>query len=240
MTRYAKDGQKITRLLPGEAPMKLLLVEDHRKLVDALSHVLKKSGYAVDTALDGETGIEMAASGVYDIIILDRMLPRRDGLAFLREFRGLGFASPVLMLTAKDAPRDRVEGLDAGADDYLVKPFFTDELLARLRALTRRKGRDLVGDTVCAAGLTLDPLRSEVSRNGEGIHLTVKETLLLELLMRNPGQVVTKERIMEKVWGYNAETEMANVDLYIYYLRKKLNGDCIKTVRGVGYYFHGE
>ncbi|HWQ62426.1 MAG TPA: response regulator transcription factor [Negativicutes bacterium] len=221
--------------------MKLLLVEDHRQLVDALSHVLKKSGYAVDIALDGETGIEMAASGVYDIIILDRMLPRRDGLALLRELRGMGFDTPVIMLTARDAPQDRVEGLDAGADDYLVKPFFTDELLARLRALARRKGKDLVGNTVCAAGLTLDPLRGEVSRNGEtAIHLTVKETLLLELLMRNQGQVVPKERIMEKVWGYNAETDMANVDLYIYYLRKKLAGDNIKTVRGVGYYFDGE
>lgn len=241
MTPYAMEGEKETRLFCCEASMKLLLVEDHRQLVDALSHVLKRSGYAVDVALDGETGIEMAASGIYDIIILDRMLPRRDGIAFLRDLRGMGFDTPVIMLTAKDAPQDRVAGLDAGADDYLVKPFFTDELLARLRALARRKSRDLVGNTVCAAGLTLDPLRSEVSRNGdEAIHLTVKETLLLELLMRNQGQVVPKERIMEKVWGYNSETDMANVDLYIYYLRKKLTGDKIKTVRGVGYYFDGE
>jgi DNA-binding response OmpR family regulator len=226
--------------LPDEAEMKLLLVEDHRQLVDALCHALKRNGYVIDFALDGETGIEMAASGVYDIIILDRMLPRRDGLAVLRDLRGLGLDTPVIMLTARDAPYDRVEGLDAGADDYLVKPFFTDELLARLRALARRKSKGLVGDKLHAAGLTLDPLRGEVSRDGEIVHLTVKETLLLELLMRNQGQVVPKERIMEKVWGYNAETDMANVDLYIHYLRKKLAGDNIKTVRGVGYYFDGQ
>jgi Response regulators consisting of a CheY-like receiver domain and a winged-helix DNA-binding domain len=217
--------------------MKLLLVEDHRKLAEALGHTLKKCGYAVDTALDGETGIEMATNGVYDIIVLDRMLPCRDGIAFLKEYRSLGFDTPVLMLTAKDALQDRVEGLDAGADDYLTKPFFTDELLARLRALTRRKSKDLVGNTICAAGLTFDPLRGEVRKSGEVIHLTPKESLLLELLMRNIGQVVPKERIMEKVWGYNTETEIANVDLYIFYLRKKLNVENIRTVRGIGYYF---
>ncbi len=219
--------------------MKLLLVEDNRKLADALGHVLKTNGYAVDTALDGETGLEMAVSGVYDIIILDRMLPLIDGMAFLKEFRSLGFHTPILILTAKDAPKERVEGLDAGADDYLVKPFFTEELLARLRALTRRKGKDLVGDTISIDGLTLKPLLGEVTKGEETIHLTVKESLLLELLMRNNGQVVPKERIMEKVWGYNVDTDIASVDLYIYYLRKKLQIPNIKTVRGVGYYFHG-
>jgi len=219
--------------------MKLLLVEDNRKLVEALGHVLKTHGYAVDTAQDGETGLELAVSGVYDIIILDRLLPRMDGMTFLKEFRGLGYHTPILILTAKDAPQDRVDGLDAGADDYLVKPFFTEELLARLRALTRRKGKDLVGDTISIDGLTLKPLLGEVTKGDETIHLTVKESLLLELLMRNHGQVVPKERIMEKVWGYNVDTDIASVDLYIYYLRKKLQIPNIKTVRGVGYYFHG-
>jgi two-component system copper resistance phosphate regulon response regulator CusR len=219
--------------------MKLLLVEDNRKLVDALSQVLKSNGYAVDSAQDGETGLEMAVSGVYDIIILDRMLPRMDGMSFLKEFRSLGYHTPILILTAKDAPKERVEGLDAGADDYLVKPFFTEELLARLRALTRRKGKDLVGDTISIDGLTLKPLLGEVTKGDKTIHLTVKESLLLELLMRNHGQVVPKERIMEKVWGYNVDTDIASVDLYIYYLRKKLQIPNIKTVRGVGYYFHG-
>ncbi|BBB90399.1 MAG TPA: response regulator transcription factor [Methylomusa anaerophila] len=216
--------------------MKLLLVEDESKLTDALSHLLKKNGYAVDTAMDGETGIEMAATGAYDALILDRMLPALDGLSLLREIRSLGFDTPVLFLTAKDGAKDRVEGLDAGADDYLVKPFFADELLARLRALIRRKSRNLVGDSLEAAGLILYPLRCEVMKNGKVIHLTVKETHLLELLMNNYGQVITKERIMEKVWGYNSETEITNVDLYIHYLRKKLNVPYIKTVRGVGYY----
>ena len=198
---------------------------------------LKKNGYCVDTAADGETGAEMAATGVYDLIVLDRMLPRRDGLAVLRELRSQGFDTPVLFLTAKDAPKDRVEGLDAGADDYLVKPFATEELLARLRVLTRRRNKDFVGERIAAAGLTLDPLRGEVTKGGELFRLTVKETLLLEFLMRNAGQVMTKERLFEKVWGYASETELANVDLYIHYLRKKLNVSAIKTVRGVGYYF---
>lgn len=217
--------------------MRLLLVEDENRLSEALAHLLKKSGYCVDTAADGETGTEMATTGVYDLIVLDRMLPRRDGLAVLREFRSQGFDTPVLFLTAKDAPKDRVEGLDAGADDYLVKPFSTEELLARLRVLIRRRNKDFVGECVAAAGLTLDPLRGEVTKGTELFHLTVKETLLLEFLMRNAGQVMTKERLFEKVWGYASETELANVDLYIHYLRKKLNVSSIKTVRGVGYYF---
>ena len=216
--------------------MKLLLVEDELKLTGALSHILKKNGYSVDTAIDGETGIEMASTGFYDIIILDRMLPRRNGIVMLKELRNLGFDTPVLMLTAKDSPKDRVEGLDAGADDYVVKPFSTDELLARLRALTRRKSKDFVGDTVSIAGLTLNPLRGEVTKGNSVIHLSVKESLLLDLLMRNLGQVMTKERILEKVWGYNSDTDIASVDLYIHYLRKKLNVKNIITVRGVGYF----
>jgi len=220
--------------------MKLLLVEDERKIVEALSYLLKKNGYVVDIAMDGETGMEMAITGVYDIIVLDCMLPRRDGISFVKELRSLGFDAPVLFLTAKDAPKDRVAGLDAGADDYLVKPFYTDELLARVRALTRRKGKNFIGDTISAAGLTLNPLGGQVSKGDEVIHLTVKESLLLEVLMRNFGQVMTKERIMEKVWGYNSETDIANVDLYIYYLRRKLNISNIKTVRGVGYFLQGD
>lgn len=217
--------------------MKLLIVDDESKLIEALAYLLKKSGYAVDTAMDGDTGIEMAVTGVYDLIILDCMLPRQNGIDLLKELRSLGFDTPVLFLTAKDAPEDRVEGLDAGADDYLTKPFFTEELLARIRALTRRKAKNIVEETISAAELTLNPLRKEVIKGGEAIHLTVKETLLLELLMRNSGLVITKERIMEQVWGYNSDTAITNVDLYIYYLRKKLNISMIKTVRGVGYFF---
>jgi DNA-binding response OmpR family regulator len=216
--------------------MRLLLVEDERRFSEALAHILKKEGYAVDTAADGETGLDMAATGVYDILILDRMLPRRDGISILKAFRSLGFDTPVLFLTAKDTPEDRVEGLDFGADDYLSKPFSTQELLARLRALTRRKGKALVENTLTVAGWALNPLRSEVTTKNQTIKLTVKEALLLELLMQNYGLVVSKSRILEKVWGYYADIELANVDLYIHYLRKKLNTSLIKTVRGVGYY----
>jgi len=220
--------------------MHLLLVEDEQRLSEALSHILKKRGYAVDTATDGETGLNMAATGVYDILILDRMLPQRDGMSLLKEFRLLGFDTPVLFLTAKDLPKDRVEGLDAGADDYLVKPFSTEELLARIRALGRRKNKELTEDLLSVADWVLNPLRSEVLKDNQMIKLTLKESLLLELLMRNHGIVVSKERILEKVWGYHADIELANVDLYIHYLRKKMNTSLIKTVRGVGYYLEVE
>ena len=220
--------------------MQLLLVEDEQSLSETLSRLLKKKGYAVDTAADGETGLEMAVTGIYDMLILDRMLPRRDGLSLLQEFRLLGFNTPVLFLTAKSSPQDCVEGLDAGADDYVTKPFSTEELLARIRALTRRKNKQLTEDTVSAAGWVLNPLRSEVMVDKQAIKLTIKESLLLELLMRNYGLVVSKDRILEKVWGYYSEIDVANVDLYIHYLRKKLKTPLIKTVRGIGYYLKEE
>ncbi len=215
--------------------MKLLLLQNEEKLVEVLSHLLRKNGFIVDSALDGETGIEMACTGVYDVIILDHMLPKRDGLSLLKEFRSLGHSTLVLFLTAKDAPEDRAEGLNAGADDYMLKPFFAVELLARLRALTRRKDKELVETSFNANGLFFDPLRSEVIKDDEVISLTLKESQLLELLFRNHGRVVTKEWIMQKIWGYNSETGMATINLYVHYLRKKLNIS-IKTVRGVGYY----
>lgn len=216
--------------------MKLLLVEDEVKLREALTHLLTGSGYTVDAVGDGLAGAEMAATGVYDVIILDRMLPGLDGVSVLRELRELGLDTPVIFLTAKDSPADRVDGLNAGADDYLVKPFYADELLARLRVLTRRRGREYVGDTLKAAGLTLDPLRGEVRRGQEAFQLTARESSLLEVLMRNAGCVVTKDRIMEKVWGYNAEIDFASIDVYIHHLRRKLGLTAIRTVRGVGYY----
>ncbi len=216
--------------------MKLLLVEDEERLLETLSHILRKNGYVVDTAADGETGAELASTGVYDIIILDRMLPLQDGLSILKEFRRCGFDTPVMFLTAMDDPKDRVEGLDSGADDYLTKPFSTEELLARLRALGRRKSKDLLENVISAAGMTLDPLRCELIKENELIHLTAKESQVLELLMHNYGHVVTKERILEKIWGYNSDIDVANVDLYVHYLRKKLKTSSIKTARGIGYY----
>lgn len=216
--------------------MKLLLVEDESRLADALCHLFKKNGFVVDTAQDGETGIEMACTEAYDIIILDRMLPSKDGLSLLREFRSLGYETPVMFLTAKDSPEDRAEGLNAGADDYVVKPFFNVELLARIRALGRRRNKELQENVLTADDLVFDPQRNQVVKSDEVIHLTFKEAQLLELLIRNHGRVVTKERIVQKVWGYNAETDFTTVNLYVHNLRKKLDIPNLKTVRGVGYY----
>ena len=216
--------------------MKLLLVDDEKNLTEALSYLLKKNGFVVDVASDGETGIEMACTGSYDIIILDRMLPGQDGLSVLQEFRSLGHDTPVMILTAKDTPEDRAEGLNAGADDYLVKPFFTVELLARVNAFARRRSKVMVENILTADDLVFDPQRGQVTKSEETIQLTLKESQLLELLIRNHGLVVTKERILEKVWGYNSDTEENTINIYIHYLRKKLNISNLKTVRGVGYY----
>ena len=219
--------------------MRLLLVEDEARLNEALSYILKKNKYAVDSAFDGITGQDMAETGIYDVIILDRMLPGREGLAILKDIRSKGIKAPVLILTAKDAIADRVEGLDAGADDYLVKPFSTDELLARIRALGRRQAELIEGDCLHAASLVLYPIRCEAECCGATVRLTMKETQLLELFMRNKGQVITREQILDRVWGIDSEVEMNNVEIYIYYLRKKLEplpADIrIETIRGIGY-----
>jgi len=221
--------------------MRLLLVEDEHRLADALTYILKKNNYGVDTAYDGETGQEMAETGVYDLIILDRMLPMKEGVEVLKELRRKGIGTPVILLTAKDSVDNRIEGLDAGADDYLIKPFSTGELLARIRALGRRKGAQLTGDKIEAFGLALDPLRCEVVKGTDSVKLTLKESLLLELFMRNPGQVLTKEQILDRVWGLDSDVELGNVEIYIHYLRKKIKfGEIsIQTIRGVGYCLNG-
>lgn len=216
--------------------MRLLLVEDESKLSEALAHLFKKNGFVVDVAADGETGIDLACTGVYDTIVLDRMLPKQDGLSMLKEFRSLGHDTPVIFLTAKDDPEERAEGLNAGADDYLVKPFYTVELLARLRALTRRRGKAMTANILVFEDLVFDPQRGEVTKNGEVINLTYKESQLLELLIRNQGQVVTKDKIIQKVWDFNADPDPTTINLYVHYLRKKLSLDSLVTVRGVGYF----
>lgn len=219
--------------------MRLLLVEDEERLSDALAFILKKNKYGVDTAFDGITGLEMAETGIYDLIILDRMLPGKEGVEVLKSLRKSGVKTPVLMLTAKDSISDRVEGLDAGADDYLVKPFSTDELLARIRALGRRQVEQLQSDSLKAASIVLYPQRAELQCGDEVIKLTLKETQLLELFLRNKGQVISREQILDRVWGLEADVEMNNIEIYIYYLRKKLEpaqGKVrIETVRGIGY-----
>lgn len=219
--------------------MRLLLVEDEKRLSDALVYIFKKNNYGVDVAYDGVTGQEMAETGIYSLIILDRMLPKKEGVLVLKELRGNGIKTPVLLLTAKDAIEDRVEGLDAGADDYLVKPFATEELLARVRALARRQNEQLHSEKVQVASLILDPLHCEVTHGNEIIKLTVKESQLLELFMHNRGQVITREQILDRIWGLDSDVELNNVEIYIHYLRKKIDfEECrirLETVRGVGY-----
>jgi len=171
------------------------------------------------------------------MLILDRMLPNLDGIEILKMFRKHGFETPVLFLTAKDTPGDRVEGLDSGADDYLIKPFSIDELLARIRALAGRRSKELTSPMISIADITFDPLKCRVTKGSDVIHLSAKESLLLEVLVANCGQVITKERIFEKVWGYCSGAEINNVDLYIHYLLKKLKTSAIKTIRGIGYCF---
>ncbi|MFZ5754669.1 MAG: response regulator transcription factor [Bacillota bacterium] len=219
--------------------MRILLIEDEERLAEALAYLLKKNKYGVDTASDGEIGQAKAETGIYNLIILDRMLPGKDGIAILKELRAKGMKTPVLLLTAKDSIEDRVEGLDAGADDYLIKPFATEELLARVRALSRRQTELLRDEKIRLSSLTLDTLRSEVTIGAETIKLTNKEAQLLELFLRNYGQVITKEQIFDRVWGLDTDVEINNLETYIHFLRKKLNSpQCpvrIETVRGIGY-----
>ena len=220
--------------------MKLLLIEDETKLSKSICQRLKKEGYVVDDIVDGEIGLEMALLGSYDLIVLDWLLPNINGLTIVKELRSQGIAIPILFLTTNDKMADKVDGLDAGADDYLVKPFCTEELLARLRALSRRRSKELVENNLIVSGLILDTLKCNVSKGRDFIKLSRKEALLLETLMRNCGNVVTKERIFERLWGSYSRNEFANVDLYIYYLRKKIGASYIKTVRGVGYYLENK
>lgn len=219
--------------------MRILLVEDEKRLADALEYMLKKNHFVVDVAFDGLSGQDMAESGIYDLIVLDRMLPGKDGVEVLRQLRARGNHVPVIFLTAKDSIENRVEGLDAGADDYLIKPFSTKELMARIRALARRRETFFVGKEVALGGLKALPQKLEAIVDDQVIILSVKEMQLLELLLFNAGQVLTKEQIFDRVWGFNSDADLSSVELYIHYLRKKIPfhkaGVEIKTVRGVGY-----
>lgn len=219
--------------------MRLLLIEDDPNLSAALVEILADCKYSVDTADDGEDGQNMAETGIYDLIILDRMLPNKEGVQVLKELRAQGIQTPVLILTARDTVENKVEGLDAGADDYLVKPFATKEFLARVRALSRRQPEQIPTDKLQVASLTLDILRCEAIIRSETIRLTYKESQLLEVFIRKKGQVVTKDQILDKVWGPDAAVEMNNIEIYIHYLRKKLHpensGIEIETIRGIGY-----
>lgn len=226
---------------------RILLVEDEARLARLISRVLGEEGYAAETAGDGRTGLARALTEGFDLLILDWMLPDRSGVQVVRNLRAAEIGTPVLMLTARDQIEDRVEGLDAGADDYLPKPFAFPELLARVRALTRRESRDSQGneeeggDTLAAGDVRLDPVRHEVRRAGERVELTAKEFALLATLLQRPGQVFTRPVLLATVWGGTTDVYANVVDLYVSYLRKKLDHDGepsrIRTVRGVGYTF---
>ena len=219
--------------------MRILVVEDEVKLAEIIGRVLQAERYEVDLAFDGDHGLDLALAGAYDAIVLDRMLPGLDGLELCRHLRQEGIQTPVLMLTARRELPDRVEGLDAGADDYLGKPFAFAELQARIRALTRRGERPLLPSVLRVRDLTLDPRTRRVTRDGREIDLNPREFALLEYLLRYTGQVLSRDQILERVWGYEAEPEGNVIDLYIYYLRRKLDeghkDSLIQTVRRVGY-----
>lgn len=217
--------------------MRILVVEDEKKIADFMRNGLKEEGYAVDVAYDGEEGHYLASMHEYDLIILDLMLPKMDGLTVCRKLREKGLAAPLIMVTAKAALKDKVAGLDSGADDYLTKPFAFEELLARVRALLRKK--DALPTALGVADLTLDLLAHRVRRAGREITLTAREYALLEYLMRNAGAVVTRTMIAEHVWDINFDTDTNVIDVYINYLRRKIDDGCdkklIQTVRGRGY-----
>ena len=220
--------------------MHILVVEDEQRLAFLLRRVLLEERHTVDLAYDGQTGLDLALSDTYDVVILDVMLPGLDGLEVCRQMRAERIMTPVLMLTAHGAVEDRVVGLNVGADDYLVKPFAMEELLARINALLRRRDRRFDEVPQLSAGdLTLDLVRHEARRAGRVIELTAKEFALLEYLMRHPGQVLTRTQIIDAVWRYDLEALSNVVDIYIHYLREKIDHGfshaLIKTVRGVGY-----
>lgn len=222
--------------------MKILVVEDNQKLAHYIKQMFEEEGYAVDSATDGETGERMARSGSYDVLILDIMLPVKDGISVCKDLREADMNAPVLMLTARGDVDDRVLGLDSGADDYVVKPFDMKELLARTRALLRRPQEKFIG-VLTVQDLTLDPTRHEVTKKNKVISLTQKEYSILEYLMRNANTVVTREQLLEHCWDF-AYSAFSNItDVYIRQLRKKLkdtNENYIQTIRGVGYKLKGE
>lgn len=218
--------------------MRLLVVEDNQRLQNSIRLSLEEGGYVVDAASDGVEGQEMAELTPYDAIILDIMLPKRDGLEVCRNLRQQHQRTPILLLTARDAVDDRVRGLDSGADDYLVKPFSIDELQARLRALMRRDAPDKSG-VLTAADLELDPATHTTRRAGTEIELTSKEFALLEYMMRNPNWLITREMAERHVWDYGGASGSNLVDVYIRRLRRKVDDPfevkLIETVRGYGY-----
>ena len=219
--------------------MRILIVEDEKSLAMVLSELLEMEGYYTDVAYNGEDGLDNALSGIYDLIILDVMLPKMNGIQVLSEIRSREMTVPVLMLTAKSEIDDKVRGLDNGADDYLTKPFNSKELLARIRALARRKEKTIVEENVKFADISLDKSTHEILKGDEKVKLSKKEYDLIELLILNYGKVVSKESLVMKIWGYDTDVEYNSIEVYISFLRKKLKAVGseihISTARGLGY-----
>ena len=221
-----------------EKDMNILVVEDEVRLCEAVIKILKKDKHLADGVHNGEDGLDYGLTGLYDVILLDIMLPGLDGLSVLRRLREAKVATPVILLTARDMTGDKVRGLDTGADDYLTKPFEAEELLARIRAVSRRKG-ELAPDDPSFGDLVLKAASSELSCCGRSIALSLKEYQMMEILLRNGERIVTKELLIEKIWGYDSDAVHNNVEVYISFLRKKLKflGSAveIQTARGLGY-----
>jgi DNA-binding response OmpR family regulator len=221
--------------------MRILVIEDDARLARVIARVLRQERFEVDLAHDGNTGLEQALTGAYDALIVDWMLPGLDGLALIQALRADHAATPALMLTAKGEMPERVQGLDAGADDYLGKPFAFEELLARLRALLRRVERPLLDSLISLGDVTVNLSSHTVNRNGRTIVLSPREFALLETLIRNRGYVLSRDQLLERVWGHDADPQSNVVEIYIHYLRRKLDPDAldaeplIRTVRGSGY-----
>jgi DNA-binding response OmpR family regulator len=219
--------------------MYVLVVEDERRLAQLIRRVLEEEGHTVDVAYDGEEGLHMGLEGTHDVLVLDIMLPQMNGLDVCKNLRRERIDTPVLLLTALDSVDDRVAGLDAGADDYLPKPFAFQELLARIRALGRRRVEARDPQEMEVEGLILDLRRRKAKRDGRQIELSPKEFSLLEFLMRNQGRVVTRTQILDHLWGYDFATDSNLVDVYVAYLRRKVDKGAarplIRTIRGVGY-----
>ncbi len=219
--------------------MRVLLVEDEHKIAAYVKRGLEEQGYAVDVSYSGSEALDWLQAVAFDLIILDVLLPGLDGIGVCHEARRIGVRTPILMLTARDAIDDRVAGLDAGADDYLVKPFAVKELLARLRALGRRGAEVLRSPVLCVGDLRLDTTTHRVTRGSRAIELTAKEYAILECLLREPGRLLTRKVIAEHVWSYESDNESNVIDVYIRNLRRKIDdGEPVKlihTVRGAGY-----
>lgn len=223
--------------------MRILVAEDECSLADVISKRLKREGYAVDTVYDGETAYDFLEGTEYDIALLDIMMPKMDGLEVLERYRASGGSAPVIFITAKDALSDRVDGLDAGADDYIIKPFSFDELLARIRSVLRRAGGGVKSNILRVEDLTLDTSSGIVKRGGRTIELSGKEYALLKYMMSNADMILSRDAILSHVWDYSYEGQSNMVDVYIRYLRKKIDGfnerPLIHTFRGRGYMIGG-